>query len=329
MRSVVSRTIPRVTHEWARLREVIVGRPFYRIPRPFPGEAADRVPAELWRKVKAREGQTLEAAMPRDYARCAAQMDAVVHLLEHQGVQVHRVPEFAPDEEGYRVDSNPESIQFFPRDPILVVDDQVVELCLRAARRRRERAPLGRLLIERGGIFPANRKSMDHPDPGAGEEEAWPYLEGGDCLVLGDEVLVGVGARGSNAAGALWLQSALGASRRVTPVRLSADFGHLDLALGLVRPGLGIVCREALPDGLPPSLRDWEWIEISREEALVAMAANGMPLDARRLLLPDQASRVARELSGRGCEVISIPFGTVTAFCGGLRCWSHPLARWD
>jgi glycine amidinotransferase len=312
---------------------VIVGRPFYRIPAPFPDELAEGVSVALWRKVKAREGQTMETAMPAEYLRCAAQIDAVVRLLEREGVKVHRVPAFAPGEEDYLRASHSESMQFFPRDPILVVDDHVVELCLRDGRRRRERAPLRRLLDERCApttmATTATTATMDFPDPPESEEEPWPYLEGGDCLVLDDEVLVGVGSRGSNAMGADWLQKTLEESRRVTQVTLSADFPHLDLALGFVRAGLGIVCREALPEGLPRSLKHWEWIEISREEALVAMAANGMPLDARRFLLPAQANRVAHELTERGCAVTQLPFDTVTAFKGGLRCWSHPLARWD
>jgi N-dimethylarginine dimethylaminohydrolase len=318
-----------VTHEWARLREVIVGRPFYRIPKPFPETYREEVSDAVWRKVKAREGQTMEASMPQDYARCAAQMAAVIRLLEDRGVEVHRVPEFAPGEEDYLAAIHPEAIQFFPRDPILVAGDRIVELCLRDGRRRRERAPLRRLLQDLGAIVPPRFRSMDFPDSSKGDGETWPYLEGGDCLVVGTEVLVGIRNRGSNSAGVDWLQKALGTPHRVSPVPLSSDFAHLDLALGLIRPGLGILCREALPEGLPSFLQDWDWIEISREEALVAMAANGMPLDARTLLLPAQTDRVARALAKRGCEVIAIPFDTVTAFNGGLRCWSQPLARWD
>src|SRR5687768_6662796 len=170
----------RVTHEWASLREVIVGRPFYRIPSPFPDELMDGVSVALWRKVKAREGQTLETAMPGEYLRCAAQMDAVVRLLEGDGVKVHRVPAFAQGEEDYLRASHSESMQFFPRDPILVVDDHVIELCLRDGRRRRERAPLHRLLGERCGSAPMKLRTMDFPDPPESEAEPWPYLEGGD-----------------------------------------------------------------------------------------------------------------------------------------------------
>lgn len=319
----------RVSHEWAKLREVIVGIPFYRIPSPLPEERQPGVGDALWRKVKAREGQTMQRAMANEYARCAAQMDGVAELLQTHGVVVHRVPEFAPGEEDYLAAAYSEAIQFFPRDPLLVVDDMVIELCNRDARRRRERAPLHRLLAARRGVGHEQLRTMAFPEPAESEDDPWPYLEGGDCLVLGDEVLVGVRSRGSNRRGVEWLQACLGKTRRVTPVRLADDFAHLDLALGLVRPGLGIICRAAILDELPAALADWQWVEITRDEALVGMAANGLALDRHSYLLPEQAGRVAAELEAHGSRVLRVAFDTVTAFRGGLRCWSHPLVRWD
>jgi glycine amidinotransferase len=317
----------RVDAEWATLREVVVGRPFYRIPKPFPEDRREGVDDALWMKVKAREGQTMRVAMPREYRRCATQMDRVVDLLAAEGVRVHRVPRFAPAEEAFLAVEYPESIQFFPRDPVLVAGHHVVELCLRDARRRRERAPWRRLLRHRG--IAGAVLTMPFPEPPEREDDPWAYLEGGDCLVNGDEILVGRRPNGSSAEGVDWLRDALRDSHRVTPVPLATDFAHLDLALSLVRPGLGIVCREALPEGLPASLRGWNWIEVTRDEALRDMATNGLQLDARRIVMPARATRVSEVLIAVGHIVIPVEFDTVTAFNGGLRCWSHPLARWD
>jgi glycine amidinotransferase len=318
----------RVDSEWATLREVVVGIPFYRIPKPYPAQREAGAPEALWRKVKAREGQTMEEAMPSDYRRCAAQMDGVVRLLQGAGVRVHRTPAFARGEEEYLSAAHPESIQFFPRDPLLVAGSRIVELCQRDGRRRRERAPLRRLLRQRG-VAPGAMRSMPFPSPAESEADPFAFAEGGDCLVMGDQILAGVRAGGTSDEGVAWLQAALGNSHRVTPVPLSTDFAHLDLALGLVRPGLGVVCREGLPEGLPASVRHWEWVELSRDEAHEEMAANLLPLGPSRVLLPERAGRVADELRRRGMDVVAVPFDTVTAFGGGLRCWSQPLARWD
>lgn len=319
--------VPRVDAEWATLREVIIGRPFYRIPRPYPEALKAAAGEALWRKVKAREGQTLYQAMPREYRRCVAQMDAVVAVLEAAGVRVHRVPAFAGREEAFLAATHPESLLFFPRDPLLVVDGKLIELSLRDPHRRRERAPLRRLLRRLG--LAGRLASMPWPEPPDSSADPFPFAEGGDCLINGDEILVGVRDMGSSESGARWLEAALGGSHRITRVALAGRFAHLDVALGLLRPGLGIVCHDGLPAGLPASLRDWEWIEISDAEARQQMAANVLSLDAHRVLLPQRAERVAGLLRARGFEVVTLPFDTVTAFGGGLRCWTQPLLRRD
>jgi N-dimethylarginine dimethylaminohydrolase len=155
-----------------------------------------------------------------------------------------------------------------------------------------------------------------------------PFLDGGDCLLAGATVYVGVAPGGSTEAGVEWLRSTLGRRRRVESVRYVGDLAHLDCALGLVRPGLGIFCPEALPDGPPASLRGWRWIEVSGAEATSGLAANGLPLDAKTLLLPEGVDRVADALRTLGHRVETVPFDAVTPFGGGLRCWSQPLARW-
>lgn len=320
-------TAPRVDAEWATLREIVVGRPFYRIPKPYPEALAAEAGDALWRKVKAHEGQTLRAAMPRDFRRCSAQMNAIVGVLEAAGVRVHRVPAFVGGEEGYLAATHPESLLFFPRDPLLVAGGQVVELCQRDARRRRERAPLRRLLRRLG--LAAAALTMPLPMPPEFEGDPFAYVDGGDCLINGDEIMIGVRANGSSESGAAWLEQALSDSHRVTRVPLAGRFAHLDLALGLLRPGLGIVCRDGLPAGLPDSLRNWEWIDISDAEARRQMAANVLPLDAGRVLLPERAERLVAAVRARGHAVVTVPFDTVTAFGGGLRCWSQALARYD
>ena len=71
--------MPRVTTEWARLHEVTLGRPFYRIVRPLAETLRDRVNVDVWRKVKAREGQTIEAAKRGRFQRQARRRVRAVH----------------------------------------------------------------------------------------------------------------------------------------------------------------------------------------------------------------------------------------------------------
>jgi hypothetical protein len=48
-----------------------------------------------------------------------------------------------------------------------------------------------------------------------------------------------------------------------------------------------------------------------------------------RVLPPERARRVADPLRQRGADVVAVPFDVETAFGGGLRCWSQPMAWWD
>jgi glycine amidinotransferase len=317
---------PRVTHEWARLRQVVVGRPHYRLPNPMPESNRHAVSEDLWRKVKRQEGRTMQEAMPTTWARCRAQMDDVVKLLRARGVRVHRIPPFRSSEEDCHGENVPESMLFFPRDPLLVVGARVLELTARDVARRRERFPLRRLLrrVLTDGLARVTAMPMADPCGGAGDGGA--FLDGGDCLVAGGTIYVGVARDRVDDAGVVWLRRVLGRRRTVETVSCLEAI-HLDCALCLVRPGLGLFCPELI--GEPPaSLARWTWIEVSRKEAVVGLATNGLHLDARTLVLPEGVERVADALRARGHEVETVPFDAVTALVGGLRCWSQPLQRW-
>jgi N-dimethylarginine dimethylaminohydrolase len=215
---------------------------------------------------------------------------------------------------------------FFPRDPLLVVGSRVLELTVRDASRRRERLPLRRLLrrVLSGGPARVTAMPMAGRCASAGDGEA--VLDGGDCLVAGPTLYVGVTGDREDQAGVVWLRRVLGRRRAVETVRCAEGF-HLDCALCLVRPGLGLFCPDLI-ERPPASLARWTWIEVGREEAVAGLATNGLQLDARTLVLPEGVERVADALRARGHEVETVPFDAVTALVGGLRCWSQPLQRW-
>lgn len=63
----------------------------------------------------------------------------------------------------------------------------------------------------------------------------------------------------------------------VIPLTLSPSALHLDCTIALVRPGLGMICREWLLSDLPDTLKDWDWIEATEEEA-AWLGVNGLAL---------------------------------------------------
>ena len=96
--------------------------------------------------------------------------------------------------------------------------------------------------------------------------------------------------------------------------------------MALVQPGLVIHCPQKLIDGLPMSLRDWDKIEVSPEEATL-LATNGLVLEPGRVIIDADNRRVIDELRKRKVDVIPLPFDGPIRLGGGLRCAHHPLLR--
>ena len=82
--------------------------------------------------------------------------------------------------------------------------------------------------------------SIPRAEPGvAGDEAPGPFLEGGDIIICGRDVLCGVTDLTSNAAGAEWLRRYLEPfGYRVHPVPVTGTWLHLLSVLTLVREGL-------------------------------------------------------------------------------------------
>jgi len=170
--------------------------------------------------------------------------------------------------------------------------------------------------------------SMPEAVPAAPDDDLAPaaFLEGGDVLLNGDEIYVGVSGHASSFEGVRWLQRTLGRKAQVHPVSLADGTQHLDCALSLPRPGLAIACLAALRDGLPGELRKWDVIDVSVEDAQ-RLACNGLVLDMNTYVIDRAHAALAGRLRASGLEVIEVPFHLPALFGGGLRCAYHPLAR--
>ena len=74
------------------------------------------------------------------------------------------------------------------------------------------------------------------------------------------------------------------------------------------------------------SLRDWDKIEVSVDEANL-LATNGLVLEEGRVVIDADNGRVIDELRRRKIDVIPLPFNGPIAIGGGLRCASPAAAR--
>ncbi|NBM16020.1 amidinotransferase [Streptomyces sp. GC420] len=324
-----------VSHEWGVLKETVVGRV---IDFTVPAGLARGMPASLgFLPERTRErlprwaGRPWSEADPEGYGRCVEQVEGLARFLAGRGVVVHRPRELTENELRAYEDGGQFSMQTFVRDPMLVVGDHVVETALRLPARFKERfglRPVFEAAEARGARFSVMPPPAPVPVPDLGGARG-PFLEGGDVLLMGRDILVGCGRGGaaSDPAGARWLARLLGDGYRVHEVPLVEQVIHLDDGLTAVREGLAVVCREQFTDGLPAPVADWELIEVGLWEAVNLLAGNSLVLGPGEVLVDERLPVLAEALTARNVTVHTLPYDAVTPFAGGFRCSHHPLVR--
>ncbi|MFO1084600.1 MAG: hypothetical protein U1E21_08565 [Reyranellaceae bacterium] len=309
-------------HEWGKLHEAIVGIAPAEDFVVFHEESARWMAPEIAELSRRHAGRRL-IDIDADWARrCERQVDALAELVAREGVTVHR-PQRLTGVERTFLAPNGEGLQLFPRDPVIVVGEHVIDASLRLICRQRERyglRPIVQRVVQQTG---ARWSSVPLGSPGCVDG---PFLEGGDTLLNGREIYVGMSGCASDLAGADWLQALLGTGYRVIPVAMRSNVLHLDCCLALVKPGLLIHCPEKLIDGLPMSLRGWDKIVVSVDEAN-RLATNGLVLEEGRMIVDADNARVIDELRRRKVDVIPLPFDGPIRVGGSMRCAHHPLLR--
>ena len=321
-----------VHHEWGTLKEVVCGIPYFTIPAKLPKNVYNYAPTEGIKFFEATPGKSLEEADPDLYKKACSQMDAAVEILEERGITVHRPEPCNREEQEYLAGIFPACvIQFYPRDPMVVIGNRFIETGLFFPFRRRERFGVRRALADRLADSNAQVVSMppEVPVP-EGEDGSWgpgPFVEGGDTFLIGRDIYVGVSGNASNSAGVHWLQQYLGDDYRVHEVKLTKKFLHLDCCLATPREGLAIICREAFVDGVPEFMKNWELIELPYREAKEMLGCNGLVLDEKTIMIHTDLPHLSKALKEAGQDVIETPFDAVYRFAGAFRCWHHPLVR--
>lgn len=309
-------------HEWGKLREVVIGISPAEDFVVFYEESCRWLTPEGLAFSRRHAGQRLIDVDPDWAHRIEHQVDALAELVAREGILVHR-PERLTGNERTFLAPNSEGAQLFPRDGMIVIGKHVIDASLRLKCRQRERYGMRSIIRNAVATRGAHWSSVPLGSPGCIDG---PFLEGGDVLLNGHEIYVGISGCASDLAGADWLQALLGDAYRVIPVALKSHALHLDCVLALIKPGLLIYCPQKLIDGLPMSLRDWDKIEVSPEEATL-LAINALVLEPGRVIVDIDNRRVINELRKHKIDVIPIPFDGPIRTGGGLRCAHHPLLR--
>jgi len=313
-----------VHHEWGKLREVIVGigddlyYPSYNEAVSFFYEPDHIEGMKLYGGTDAREIDAKGVREAKD------QINYLARVLDSLGVVVHRSRRLAPEEMKFLENIQKGSVFLYAREIILVIDNNVIETAISLPFGQKVRYAVRPILLERLPKSNAKYAAMPAPSPVFNRDQI--YLEGGDVLLNGRDIYVGISGNASSPRGAEWLQQYLGPGYRVHQIRMTKEFQHLDCVLSLVRPGLGLRCSDAFAGELPESIRNWDFIEVSREEAK-KLGVNIMILDDKTVIIDKQNQRIGNELRKRGVKVIEFPYDKVASWGGGFRCSHHPLIR--
>jgi len=335
-----------VDYEYGDLKEVIVGIPFMIFPdfsiACWAQEYLKILP-EIDTKM-AGELAERDSFETDKYAAMEEENRGLIAVLEKYGVKIWR-PELLTRE---RIVANfgaeflrlAGALQQYTRDPITVIGNNVIENTMGSLIRRADILGLRDLLKKRLAGANAIHAAMPGCDyapalrDGIMDKNSFAALEGGDVIVLGKKILVGISQNrttGSSEAGYQWLKNYLSPQGyEVEPVRLPENVMHLDIALSVPRPGLIMVCPDAFSDGVPEYFSGWNRIEVSMEEA-GHMAVNGLPIDPDHYILGSNADfdsdRIKNALEAEGITVHVIPFGRHNEDGGSIRCSTHPLCR--
>jgi glycine amidinotransferase len=267
-------------------------------------------------------------AFPERQRRWKAERDNLCALFGRYGVEVLR-PRLLNDAEKKAAGSNGYA-NFFVRDPWFTVGDMVIEGCLPLPHRRLEVLASRDILTTRALDGRCSYVALPQPSiPGIGSDGlgAGPFLEGGDVLVYDKQVFVGNSGLTSNELGIHWLRKLLTPrGYTVEEVRLAPKCLHLDCAVGLIREGLLVVCPDALVDGLPAVLRDWDAIEISEREG-IHLGANGLPISPDVYVTDPEFRHIGDRIAEHGVTVEYVDFATTRSFGGAFRCTTQVLRR--
>lgn len=327
-----------VTHEYGRLTEVIMGNcPAQDDLIPVWQDGADHNMAswmkpETVKTLKENAGKTWAESFDSNTMNILKkEVEDFANLLIANGVKVHRLPRLAAKDRDL---FNAGIDQIYPRDMWCTVGNTAIVSSLRMDFKRKQQFAAGFLyndLMNQGeGLYvsapqAAGNVFTDNVEAQKIAEKNNILLDGGDFLVRGKDIFCGVG-HGSNLNGIKFVQTLLGDGYTVHPIIMDDQALHLDCAMSLLSPNLGLLCREWIKSELPAELNHMTWIDVTPEEA-AWLGSNGLPLDAETVIMDPRHKRIIAEIKKHGHKVIECNYSVPSMLGGSLRCSTQPIRR--
>tara|TARA_B100000927_G_scaffold283055_1_gene270385 strand:- start:89 stop:1096 length:1008 start_codon:yes stop_codon:yes gene_type:complete len=318
-----------VESEWAELKECVYGSPNNWVLPVIYKDVKLRAQGkfgEFWVK---NGGRDMKEANPELFDELSRQTQGAIEFLRSSGVKVHVAEKISPANRKYPRGEDHGVSTPWMRDPFVTIANNVIELSPRSLFHRRQRFAIREILA---GTMDRGARYFAQPDCGADDEckgPGWGYLEGGDVFVLGNEILVGNSGGCSNPEGARWLQHVLGSNYRVQTVAIDPAFPHLDCVMMTPREGVAFASLDALPNGLPGFMKDWDVFDIPQALAKAHMSCNNLVLNDRTVVVPAEEALdfVSDALKARMFDVVRLPYRVPCMVGGSFRCAHQPLVR--
>ena len=330
--SIPTKTINRdsavyVEHEWDSLENVILGSPnMLSVPQMHKSVLGYGYILKNQKIMETAAGKPIQLVDPYSYGRVVEEADNVSKELKEKEIKVTRLnPEVLTVEELQYMKNIQQGNNFlYPKDAIIVIGNNVIECAQRVPMRDKERFIARRvfkpLLKEDASI-----KYISVPVPSPAFNEKGLYLEGSDILLDGKNIYVGYSGRGSSLSGIRWLQSVLGVNYTVYTINIK-DAIHLNSALALIRPGLGVKVANAITEELPKPLQNWEFIDITPDDAK-NLGASILIVGPNKVYVDEKCEKLIEELRNRSVDVTSVPFEEIAGFGSGLGSFYSPIRR--
>ena len=318
-----------VESEWAELKECVYGSPDAWVLPVVHDDVKLRAQGEFGEFWMKNQGKNVKKIAPDLFAEFSGQIQGAIDLLEDFGVRVQVAGPISPDNRKFPRGEDHGVSTAWMRDPFVTIGNNVIELAPRSLFHRRQRFAIREILAE---TMNRGARYFAQPDGGADGQrdgQGWGYLEGGDVFVLGRKILVGHSGGCSNPEGARWLAHVLGPEYSVEMVTIDPMFPHLDCVMMTPREGVVFACIEALPEGLPDFMSDWDVFAVPKSLAKAHMGCNNLVLNDRTIVVPSEEplNIIVDALSARNFEVIRIPYRVPCMVGGSFRCAHQPLVR--
>ncbi len=316
--------------EYGLLREVVVGIPDDLTLPPFSKDLS-HYNNELREVLEATGNKPLSIKehFPKRWERTREQMEGIVKTFEDHDITVHRVRPYHDEEKVYLDTLQQGHSLLYSADPVFVIGNHYLEINIRRAYRRKEVFPLREIIQPMIDADPeAHHVAMPAAQPWSPSGEGpGPFLEGGDILIQGTDILVGMGNLCSNLNGINWLKRYIEPyGYKVHPMPIKGDILHALGIICLLREGLCMAYLPAFENGLPEPLKDWDVIELTHSE-MEAHATVGVSLDDKSYMINPRHNRVMDELYKHGIDPISTPCDDIGYWGGAIRCITLPIKR--